>query len=63
MKRAKREIKATRTDPSRPVRFPGDLLKRLDEAAARSGRSRNSEIVKRLWESLEQGSRKEGAAS
>lgn len=36
------------------IRFPKGVLKQLGRAAARSGRSRNSEIVYRLLSSLEQ---------
>ncbi len=35
------------------VRFPEGLLELLSEAAERNGRSRNSEIIVRLIESLE----------
>lgn len=38
-------------DKSVRIRFPGDLLGKLTDSAARSGRSRNSEIVWRLTES------------
>ena len=34
------------------VRFPREMLARLTSAAMRSGRSRNSEIVQRLHQSL-----------
>lgn len=36
------------------IRFPKGVLKQLGRAAARSGRSRNSEIVYRLLSTLEQ---------
>lgn len=36
------------------IRFPKGLLKQLGQAAAKSGRSRNSEIVYRLVSSLNQ---------
>jgi hypothetical protein len=34
------------------VRFPRKVLRELDQAAAHAGRSRNSEIIFRLVESL-----------
>lgn len=43
---------AKRSDKSVPVRFPPELIGPLDAAAARNGRSRNSEIIVRLAESL-----------
>lgn len=45
-------------DQSVTVRFPPGLIPRLDEAAKRNGRSRNSEIVQRLADSLDQDERK-----
>jgi predicted transcriptional regulator len=45
-------------DQSVTVRFPPGLIPRLDEAAGRNGRSRNSEIVQRLTDSLDQEKRK-----
>jgi Arc-like DNA binding domain len=36
------------------IRFPKGILKQLSEAAAKSGRSRNSEIVYRLVSTLQQ---------
>lgn len=36
------------------IRFPKGVLKQLGQAAAKSGRSRNSEIVYRLVSSLNQ---------
>lgn len=36
------------------IRLPAELRQKLDEAAARSGRSRNSEILVRLAESFDQ---------
>jgi hypothetical protein len=36
------------------IRFPKGILKELGKAAAKSGRSRNSEIVYRLVSSLNQ---------
>ena len=46
-------IKASRKDPGVRVRFPSNLLRALDRAAKTSGRSRNTEILYRLSESLE----------
>ena len=43
---------ATRNDPPVKVRFPGEVLKKLDAAAKKAGRSRNSEILVRLSDSL-----------
>lgn len=45
-------IVAKGSDRSVRVRFPKALLIKLDEAATEGGRSRNTEIVKRLAESL-----------
>lgn len=39
-------------DPAMTVRFPPGMLDRLDVEAQRAGRSRNTEIVHRLTESL-----------
>ena len=43
---------ATRKDPSVLLRVPKPLLKSLDAAAAKNGRSRNTEVIVRLAESL-----------
>ncbi len=43
---------ATRKDPSVLLRVPKPILKSLDAAAAKNGRSRNSEVLVRLSESL-----------
>lgn len=45
----------TPKDPFVPVlvRFPRDVLRKVKTAAKKSGRSRNSEIVHRLAESLQ----------
>lgn len=43
---------AKRTDKAMTIRFPPGLLERLDVAAAGNGRSRNSEVIVRLVESL-----------
>lgn len=43
---------AKTNDPSVRVRFPRKILRELDQAAAKNGRSRNSEIVHRLAKSL-----------
>lgn len=40
-------------DQAVTVRFPPGLLNRLDDSAARRGRSRNSDIVMRLIKSLD----------
>lgn len=44
---------ATAKDPSMRVRFPEHLMGQLREEARRNGRSFNSEVVKRLQESLQ----------
>ncbi len=44
---------AKTNDPSVRIRFPKKVLRDLDQAAARNGRSRNSEIVHRLAQSLQ----------
>ncbi len=41
-------INATTKDPAKTVRFPGELLQKIKEGAAASGRSENSEIVFRV---------------
>jgi len=46
---------AKASDPSVRVRFPKKLIKEIDRLASQSGRSRNSEIVHRLSESLKPG--------
>lgn len=46
-------IIASAKDPAATVRFPADLLKQLNRTARVNGRSRNSEIIVRLRESLE----------
>jgi len=43
---------ATAKDPSVRVRFPHQVLKRLDLEAKKNGRSRNTELIHRLSESL-----------
>jgi len=43
---------ATRKDPAVKVRFPNPVLKKLDAAASKAGRSRNSEILVRLNDSF-----------
>ena len=43
---------AKASDPSVRVRFPVKVLRELDHAAAKAGRSRNSELIYRLAESL-----------
>lgn len=43
---------ATRDDPAFRLRLPKPILKQLDAAAAKNGRSRNSEVLVRLAESL-----------
>lgn len=40
-------------DQAVTVRFPAGLLDRIDEAAVRRGRSRNSDVVMRLIKSLD----------
>lgn len=46
------KLSATSKDKSVRVRFPQEVLKSLDESAASEGRSRNTEIIKRLGDSL-----------
>jgi hypothetical protein len=43
---------ATKNDKSVRIRFPAAVLKKLDETAAIEGRSRNTEVIKRLGDSL-----------
>ena len=45
---------ASRKDPAVLLRLPRDLVKRVGEAAKKSARSRNSEIVLRLQKSLDE---------
>ncbi len=49
---------ARANDQALTVRFPPGLIARLDAASRRNGRSRNSEIVQRLTDSLDQDKRK-----
>lgn len=49
---------ARATDQALTVRFPPGLIDRLDVASQRNGRSRNSEIVQRLTDSLDQDDRR-----
>lgn len=44
--------KAKTEDPSVRIRFPSAVLREVDKAAAKAGRSRNSEIIYRLAQSL-----------
>jgi hypothetical protein len=46
------KIAATAKDKSVRVRFPEAVLEKLNESSAQEGRSRNTEIIKRLSESL-----------
>ncbi len=46
-------LKASRSDKPIPVRLPAALRDRLTAAAAAEGRSRNSEIIKRLSDSFQ----------
>lgn len=48
---------ASKQDPAVTVRFPKPVLDAATRAAKRNGRSRNSEIVARLAESLKVKSR------
>ncbi len=43
---------ATKDDPAVLLRVPKPVLKKVNEAAAKSGRSRNTEILIRLEESF-----------
>lgn len=45
-------IIAKRTDPRFHLRLPKKVLKAIDQAAGKNGRSRNTEILFRLSESL-----------
>lgn len=45
-------LKASRSDKPIPVRLPAVLKEKLTTAAEKEGRSRNSEIIKRLSESF-----------
>lgn len=54
---------AKTNDPSVRVRFPSKVLRELDRAAARNGRSRNSEIVHRLAKSLQPDAPQSAAAA
>lgn len=45
---------AKRTDPQLLLRLPQQLMDQLGEEAKKSGRSRNSEILVRLEESLDE---------
>lgn len=47
------QLVASRTDPTVLLRLPAELLEQVDRAAARAGRSRNSEILVRLTTSLQ----------
>lgn len=51
---------AKRNDKAVPVRFPPEVIERLTDEARRNGRSRNSEIVIRLADSLGIGQEKFG---
>jgi len=53
MKNGKRYI-AQASDPAQSLRLPRSLHKKITEAAEKSGRSRNSEIIKRLMDSFDQ---------
>lgn len=44
--------KAKTNDPSVRIRFPSAVLREVDKAAKQAGRSRNSEIIYRLAQSL-----------
>jgi|GEM_PF-3526992 len=46
-------IIATSKDQAMTVRFPPGMLEELEKRARSQGRSRNTEIIKRLSESLE----------
>jgi hypothetical protein len=52
------KITATSKDKSVRIRFPDRVLSLVDESAAQEGRSRNTEIIKRLSESFGMGARK-----
>lgn len=47
-----RRVVAKRKDPQALLRLPPDLLKKIDQVAASNGRSRNTEIVVRLRQSV-----------
>lgn len=54
----KERVIAKADDQAVTVRFPPGLVDRLDAASKRAGRSRNSEIVVRLTESLDRDKKK-----
>lgn len=47
------QMVASANDTALTVRFPKSVLKSLDKAAKKNGRSRNTEIIVRLVQSLE----------
>lgn len=44
--------KATAEDKGTNLRMPAALFNFIDQAATRNGRSRNSEILERLWRTV-----------
>ena len=46
------DLVASRKDPAVLVRLPGRVLAALDSVAKKNGRSRNSEVIFRLAQSL-----------
>lgn len=51
-------VTARAGDQALTVRFPPGVIARLDAASKRNGRSRNSEIVQRLIDSLDMDKRR-----
>lgn len=54
---------ATRKDPAVLIRFPRDVLKKVEAASAASGRSRNTEILYRLQLGLQSDATHSAAAA
>lgn len=45
-------LRGTAKDPAMNCRMPQALFDYIDEAALRNGRSRNSEVLERLWRTV-----------
>ena len=45
---------ATARDPATQLRLPPDLMKEIDRAARRNGRTRNCELLERIATSVEE---------
>lgn len=48
------KLQASAKDRPVTIRFPAGIVERIDELAQKEGRSRNTEIVKRLADSISQ---------